>query len=126
MLSYLDNNGTTPIDPSVSAAIVPFLTSHFGNPSSSHAYGAVPHAALSEARRSVAMLLGCDASEVTFTSGGSEAINWALKGVRSWAGTLFAGASAVTAGGSVCVCGQASWSLVGGGSRLRRATSSPQ
>jgi cysteine desulfurase len=59
---------------------VPFLTTHFGNPSSSHTYGKVPGEAMAAARRDVAALLGCDPEEVTFTSGGTEAINWVLKG----------------------------------------------
>ena len=77
---YLDNNGTTPIDPRVTEAILPFLTTHFGNPSSSHVFGQAPHEALATARHNVATLLGCEPGEVTFTSGGTEAINWVLKG----------------------------------------------
>ncbi len=64
----------------VSSAIVPYLTTHFGNPSSSHAFGKAPAEAMVAARRDVAALLGCEPEEVTFTSGGTEAINWVLKG----------------------------------------------
>ena len=78
---YLDYNASTPIDPAVAAAMKPFLADHFGNPSSGH-WAALPaKAALEEARRQIAALLGCEDDEVVFTSGGSEANNLALKGV---------------------------------------------
>lgn len=54
---YLDYNGTTPVDRRVFAAMIPYLTWHFGNPSSSHAYGAIPKRAISKARRSIMDLL---------------------------------------------------------------------
>lgn len=78
---YLDYNASTPIDPSVANAMRPFLESTFGNPSSSHWAGNPAKAALERARAQVAALLGCATDEVIFTSGGSEAINLALKGV---------------------------------------------
>src|SRR5262249_31840299 len=78
---YLDYNGTTPIDPEVSQAIVPYLTDHFGNPSSTHAYGGPAHEAMDAARRSVAAFLGASPEEIIFTGGGSESDNLAIQGV---------------------------------------------
>jgi len=82
---YLDYNGTTPHDPEVIEAMRPFLESEFGNPSSSHWYGIHPKRAVENAREQVADLLGCDAGEIIFTSGGTESNNHAIKGT---AGTL--------------------------------------
>lgn len=85
---YLDYNASTPIDPAVAAAMMPFLADHFGNPSSGHWAAAPAKAALERARGQIAALLGCEEDEVVFTSGGSEANNLALKGVyfarRDW------------------------------------------
>lgn len=78
---YLDYNASTPIDPTVAAAMQPFLTGAFGNPSSGHWAAAPAKAALETARGQVAAVLGCAEDEVVFTSGGSEANNLALKGV---------------------------------------------
>jgi cysteine desulfurase len=78
---YLDYNASTPIDPAVAAAMMPFLADHFGNPSSGHWAAAPAKAALEKARGQIAALLGCEDDEVVFTSGGSEADNLALKGV---------------------------------------------
>lgn len=78
---YLDYNASTPIDPAVADAIRPFLGDAFGNPSSGHWASAPARTALDEARGNVAALLGCTASEIVLTSGGSEANNLALKGV---------------------------------------------
>ena len=78
---YLDYNGTTPVDPRVVEAMLPFLGEHFGNPSSSHAYGAPTHRAGDAAREQVAALLGCSPEEIVFTGGGSESDNQAIKGV---------------------------------------------
>jgi cysteine desulfurase len=77
---YLDYNATTPIDPAVVEAMLPYLRQHFGNPSSSHVYGKAAHDAVDQARRQVAELLGARPDEIVFTSGGSEANNHALKG----------------------------------------------
>ena len=77
---YLDYNGTTPHDPEVIAAMRPFLEEEFGNPSSGHLYAAMPRQALKTARRQVAGLLNCAPEEVVFTSGGTEANNWAIIG----------------------------------------------
>jgi len=78
---YLDYNASTPIDPAVVAVMKPFLTDHFGNPSSGHWAAAPAKAALERARGQIAALLGCEDDEIVFTSGGSEANNLALKGV---------------------------------------------
>lgn len=83
---YLDHNATTPVDPRVVEAMLPFLTGGFGNPSSGHAYGEAPRAALAEARRQVARLVGAGADEVVFTGSGSEANNLALRGAVLAAG----------------------------------------
>lgn len=77
---YLDYNGTTPHDPEVIAAMRPFLEEEFGNPSSGHLYAVMPRQALNTARRQVAGLLNCAPEEVVFTSGGTEANNWAIIG----------------------------------------------
>lgn len=77
---YLDYNATTPIDPEVVAAMQPYLTEHFGNPSSSHWYGQQTHHAVMTARHQVAELLQCAPDEIVFTSGGSEANNYAIIG----------------------------------------------
>ncbi|MBN2149598.1 MAG: selenide, water dikinase SelD [Anaerolineales bacterium] len=78
---YLDYNATTPIAREAAEAMMPFLHEHFGNPSSSHPYGAVAKRAVETARAQVAALLGCRAAEVAFTSGGTESNNYAIKGV---------------------------------------------
>lgn len=78
---YLDYNATTPVDPAVVDAMLPYLREHFGNPSSDHAYGYVAHAALEQARERVAALLGAGPGEIVFTGGGSEANNLALNGL---------------------------------------------
>ena len=77
---YLDYNATTPLDPAVIEAMLPFIKEHFGNPSSSHVYGKTAHDAVEEARRQVAALLHAEPDEIVFTGGGTEASNHALKG----------------------------------------------
>ncbi len=77
---YLDYNATTPIEPAVVEAMLPYLTTHFGNPSSSHAYGKTAHDADEKARGRVAALIGAQPEEIVFTGGGSEASNLAIKG----------------------------------------------
>jgi cysteine desulfurase len=79
-LIYLDYNATTPLDPAVVDAMLPYLRDHFGNPSSAHAYGRTAHDAVDNARRQVAELLGAQPDEILFTGGGSEASNHAIKG----------------------------------------------
>ncbi|GAB4376302.1 MAG: hypothetical protein Kow0042_22470 [Calditrichia bacterium] len=78
---YLDYNATTPIDPRVADSMIPYLYNHFGNPSSSHVFGAEAKKAVTRARKQVAEMLGCQVDEIIFTSGGSESNNLAIKGV---------------------------------------------
>lgn len=77
---YLDNAATTPLAPEVFDAMLPYLKEHFGNPSAIHAYGRKTRAAVEQARRMVAQLLGCAPGEIIFTSGGTEADNMVLNG----------------------------------------------
>ena len=77
---YLDYNASTPIAPEVVEAMRASLTANYGNPSSSHWAGKPARAAVAQARRQVAALLGASAEEIVFTSGGSEANNHAIKG----------------------------------------------
>lgn len=77
---YLDHNATTPLLPEVVDAMLPYLREHFGNPSSGHIYGVRARTAVAGARAQVAAMLGCDADEVIFTSGGTEANNLAIRG----------------------------------------------
>jgi cysteine desulfurase len=78
---YLDHAATTPLDPRVTAAMEPYWREQFGNPTSLHRYGQAAAAALEGARRDVAGILGCLAEELSFTGGGSESDNLALRGV---------------------------------------------
>jgi cysteine desulfurase len=80
---YLDYNATTPLLPEVVDAMLPYLREHFGNPSSSHVYGRRTHDAIERARGDVAALIGCDAGEIIFTSGGTEANNLAIRGITA-------------------------------------------
>ncbi len=81
---YLDNNATTPVLPEVLEAMRPYFGEHFGNASSIHHHGQETRAAVERARESVAALLGCRASEIVFTSGGTEADNLAIFGLVSF------------------------------------------
>jgi cysteine desulfurase len=85
---YLDHHATTPVDPAVVAAMVPYLGERFGNPSSrQHAFGREAHAAVEDARASVAALVGALPEEIVFTSGATESDNLAVRGLaRSLAG----------------------------------------
>src|SRR5262245_58920757 len=111
---YLDYNATTPVDPAVLEAMLPYLGGsagesagekgafgHFGNPSSTHAYGKRAHDAVDQARAQVAALLGAQPDEIVFTGGGTEASNQALKGavfikLRGFFGRWVKGAHIIT------------------------------
>lgn len=78
---YLDHNATTPVDPDVFAAMAPYLSRAYGNPSSGYPLGRAARNAVETARSQVAGLLGCKPEEIVFTSGGTESNNTILKGV---------------------------------------------
>jgi len=78
---YLDYNASTPVAPQVLQEMLPYLKEKFGNPSSSHPYGVACKAGIEQARERVAALLGCEASEIIFTSGATESNNMVIKGV---------------------------------------------
>jgi cysteine desulfurase len=78
---YLDHNATTPLLPEVIEAMLPYLREHFGNPSSGHVFGQRARQGLERAREQVAQLLGATPEELLFTSGGTEASNYAIRGV---------------------------------------------
>ena len=77
---YFDNAATTPLDPEVLEAMLPFLSQHYGNPSSLHGPGRQVRAAIENARKTVAHLLNASPAEISFTSGGTEADNYAAFG----------------------------------------------
>lgn len=82
---YLDYAATTPVDPRVRDAMIPWLTERFGNPASrTHAYGWEAEKAVEEARAHVAELVGCEPRELVWTSGATEADNLAIKGVAEF------------------------------------------
>src|ERR1051325_10065970 len=77
---YLDHAATTPVDPRVLDAMLPYFSEQYGNPSSVHAFGRQAEKALEQARREVSAILNCSPAEIIFTGGGSEADNLALRG----------------------------------------------
>ena len=82
---FMDNHSTTPVDPRVLDTMLPFFTQHFGNAASrNHVFGWTAEAAVDNARAQVAALIGGDAKEIVFTSGATEAINLAIKGVATY------------------------------------------
>ncbi|HRK74975.1 MAG TPA: aminotransferase class V-fold PLP-dependent enzyme, partial [Rhodothermales bacterium] len=80
MSVYLDHAATTPLDPSVLEAMMPYLTSEYGNASSVHRLGRTARFAIEDARQQFAHLIGAEEGEVVFTSGATESNNFALKG----------------------------------------------
>src|SRR6266568_5093577 len=78
---YLDYNATTPVDPLVVEAMLPYISTYFGNPSSTHSYGHTTHDAVATARQQVARLLHCLPCDIIFTAGGSESDNLAIRGI---------------------------------------------
>ncbi|MBP6440384.1 MAG: aminotransferase class V-fold PLP-dependent enzyme, partial [Caldilineaceae bacterium] len=80
-LIYLDHAATTPVAPAVLAAMLPYFTEFYGNPSSLHGPGRRASVALQQARRTIAEVLGARPSEIIFTSGGTESDNSALRGI---------------------------------------------
>lgn len=82
---YLDYSSTTPMDPAVVDAMIPYMREQFGNPASrSHAYGWTAEAAVEQARQHVADLVGADPREIVWTSGATESINLAIKGAAKF------------------------------------------
>jgi cysteine desulfurase len=82
---YLDHNATTPVAPEVLEAMLPYLTQHYGNPSSDHPLGHRAHHAVEGAHEQVASLIGAEAGEIIFTSGGTESNNIAIRGTAATA-----------------------------------------
>src|SRR5438445_13167500 len=80
-LVYLDNNATTRPAPEVVAAMLPYLTEWYGNPSSVHRFGQRARQGIDEAREQIAGLVGCRETELLFTGGGTEAVNTAVRGI---------------------------------------------
>jgi cysteine desulfurase len=82
---YLDYSATTPVDPRVASAMIPYLCEHFGNPASrSHSFGWTAEEAVEAAREQVAQLVNCDAKEIIWTSGATESDNLAIKGAAQF------------------------------------------
>ena len=75
---YFDNAATTQLDAEVLDAMMPYLTTHFGNPSSIYSYGRETRLAVENARKTVAKILGANPGEIFFTSGGTESSNMAI------------------------------------------------
>src|SRR5215467_10330332 len=85
---YLDSNATTPMRPEVVAAMTPVFTEHFGNPSSIHWFGQHAKSLIDEARKHVARLINAETAEIIFVSGGTEADNFAIRGIAAKGGHI--------------------------------------
>jgi cysteine desulfurase len=83
---YLDYNASTPVDPEVLDEMLPYLQEKYGNPSSSHAFGSTCRAGIEQARKRLAVILGCEASNIIFTSGATESNNMVIKGIAKATG----------------------------------------
>ncbi|HEX9020936.1 MAG TPA: cysteine desulfurase family protein, partial [Nitrospirota bacterium] len=83
---YLDYNASTPVDPRVLHEMLPYLKDKYGNPSSSHSFGAACRAGIEQARERLALLIGCEPTELVFTSGATESNNMVIKGIAKAAG----------------------------------------
>src|SRR5574337_961887 len=83
---YLDYNASTPVDPRILNEILPYLKEKYGNPSSGHSFGVACRAGIEQARERMARLLGCEPSEIIFTSGATESNNMVIKGIAKAAG----------------------------------------
>ncbi|MEG2014698.1 MAG: aminotransferase class V-fold PLP-dependent enzyme, partial [Clostridia bacterium] len=81
MRVYLDHAATTPCDKQVVEKMLPYFTDNFGNSHSQHGFGRVTEQAVSKARKDIADIIGCSPNELYFTASGTEADNWAIKGV---------------------------------------------
>src|SRR5437660_11625007 len=82
---YLDNNATTQLDPAVVEEMLPFLTKYYGNPSSGYGFAAEARRAVDLARERLAALLGCEPSQIAFTSGGTESNNAVINSALQFA-----------------------------------------
>jgi cysteine desulfurase len=93
---YLDHSASTPTDPRVVEAMLPYFTENYGNPSSAHSIGRQAEQAIETARATVANILNCQPAEIVFTSGGSESDNLAIRGAGWWAKQNGRGAHFIT------------------------------
>src|SRR5215831_4832448 len=83
---FLDSNATTPMRPEVLAAMMPVFTEHYGNASSIHWFGQHAKSLIDDARKHVAKLINAETSEIVFVSGGTEADNFAIRGIAALKG----------------------------------------
>ena len=126
---YLDHAATTPMCAEAVAAMLPFLTDRYGNPSGTHAVARAAQRALDDAREQLAILLGAHPGDVVFTSGGTEADNLAVSGVAGSSGVAVAlrsppAARSCAAPWSTPPCWSRAWRRAGGPSRSTVAASS--